>query len=108
VSTRELPLVHTITLVTHVFLSKTDALAVLREALGAPWNTDDSGDVTLPLGQGGFLSIEVPKFGEDLPLTLDLHHSDANQLQAIADSVTATLGRTLGWSLHQIPRAEGG
>ena len=99
---------HTITLVTHVFLSKTEALAMLREALDTPWNTDDPGDVTLPLDQGGFLSIEVPKFGEDLPLTLDLHHSDTQELQRIADTVTATLEKTLGWSLHHIPKAAGG
>lgn len=99
---------HTITLVTDVFLSKAEALAVLGEALDVSWNTDDPGDVTLPVGHGGVLTIEVPKFGEDLPLTLDLHHSDSDELQVIADDVTATLERTLGWSVHHIPRGGGG
>ena len=36
----------TVTLVTSVFLSKAEALAVLEEALDAPWNIDDPSDVT--------------------------------------------------------------
>ena len=50
------------------------------------------------------LSIEVPKFGEDLPLTLDLHHDDESVLREVADQVWATLEKALGWSIHEIPR----
>ena len=85
-------------------MSKADALAVLEEVLDAPWNIDDPGDVTLPLAQGVVLSIEVPKFGEDLPLTLDLHHDNASVLREVADQVWATLEKALGWSIHEIPR----
>ena len=94
----------TVTLVTSVFMSKAEALAVLEEALDAPWNIDDPSDVTLPLSQGVVLSIEVPKFGEDLPLTLDLHHEDEAVLREVADQVSGTLEKALGWSLHEIPR----
>ena len=98
----------TVTLVMSVFLSKAEALAVLEEALEAPWNIDDPSDVTLPLAQGVVLSIEVPKFGEDLPLTLDLHHTQETVLREVADQVTQTLETTLGWSIHEIPRGEVG
>ncbi len=99
----------TATLVTSVFLSKAEALAVLEEALEVPWNTDDPSDVTLTLDNGVVLSIEVPKFGEDLPLTLDLHHPDDAILREVTDRVvTHTLETTLGWSLHEIPTAEVG
>jgi hypothetical protein len=94
----------TVTLVTSVFLSKAEALAVLEEALDAPWNIDDPSDVTLPLDQGVVLSIEVPKFGEDLPLTLDLHHAEESVLRGVANEVSHTLETTLGWSIHEIPR----
>ena len=97
-------LVTTVTLVTSVFLSKAEALAVLEEALDAHWNIDDPSDVTLPLSKGVVLSIEVPKFGEDLPLTLDLHHDDESVLREVADQVWATLEKALGWSIHEIPR----
>lgn len=98
----------TVTLVTSVFLSKAEALAVLEEALQAPWNIDDPSDVTLPLDHGVVLSIEVPKFGEDLPLTLDLHHADNAVLRGVADQVTNTLETTLGWSIHEIPTGAAG
>ena len=97
-------LVTTVTLVTSVFMSKADALALLEDALDAPWNIDDPGDVTLPLAGGVVLSIEVPKFGEDLPLTLDLHHDDESVLREVADQVSKTLEKALGWSIHEIPR----
>lgn len=97
-------LVTTVTLVTSVFLSKAEALAVLEEALDAPWNIDDPSDVTLPLSKGVVLSIEVPHYGEDLPLTLDLHHDDESVLREVADQVWATLEKALGWSIHEIPR----
>ena len=98
----------TVTLVTSVFLSKAEALAVLEEALDTPWNIDDPSDVTLPLALGVVLSIEIPKFGEDLPLTLDLHHADESALRVVANQVTHTLETTLGWSIHEIPKAEVG
>ena len=98
----------TVTLVTSVFLSKAEALAVLEDALRVPWNVDDPSDVTLTLNNGVVLSIEVPKFGEDLPLTLDLHHPDDATLRDVCDHVTHTLEATLGWSLHEIPTAEAG
>jgi len=97
-------LVTTVTLVTSVFMSKADALALLEDALDAPWNIDDPGDVTLPLAGGVVLSIEVPHYGEDLPLTLDLHHDDESVLREVADQVWATLEKALGWSIHEIPR----
>ena len=93
----------TITLVTSVFLSKAEALAVLEDTLSSPWNTDDPGDVTLSVGDGAVLSIEVPKFGEDLPLTLDIHHDDPTKLREITDSIKETVTSTLGWSIHEIP-----
>ena len=99
---------HTLTLVTSVYLSKAEALAVLEEALDAPWNTEDPSDVTLPLDQGVVLSIEVPKFGEDLPLTLDLHHPEESVLREVTDQVTHTLETTLGWAIHEIPKGEVG
>jgi hypothetical protein len=108
VSTRRDVLMPTVTLVTSVFLSKAEALAVLEEALDAPWNIDDPSDVTLPLALGVVLSIEIPKFGEDLPLTLDLHHADESALRVVANQVTHTLETTLGWSIHEIPKAEVG
>jgi len=85
------------TLVTQVFLSKAEALQVLETQLGLEWILDDPADVTLALGDGAWLSIEVPKFGEDLPLTLDCHHQDASVLAGVVDQLAQQLKATLGW-----------
>jgi hypothetical protein len=85
-------------LVTAVFLSKAEALGVLEERLGLIWNTDDPSDVTLPLGYGAWLSIEVPKFGEDLPLTLDCHHEDSEVLDGVVTELATRLSDELGWA----------
>ncbi len=98
----------TISLVTSVFLSKAEALAVLAEALDAPWNTDDPGNITLLIGQGGVLTIEVPKFGEDLPLTLDLYHPQEEELRRLADWVAITVSDSLGWTTNEIPQGASG
>ena len=92
----------TLTLVTSVYLSKAEALDVLSAALSAPWVIDDPSEVTLSLAGGVVLSIEVPKFGEDLPLTLDCHHQDSLILEGVAQDITATIESTLGWRVDRI------
>ena len=92
----------TLTLVASVYLSKAEALDVLSAALSAPWVIDDPSEVTLSLAGGVVLSIEVPKFGEDLPLTLDCHHEDSTILSRVVDDVAATITSTLGWRVDRI------
>jgi hypothetical protein len=85
--------------VADIFLSKAEALDVLSTALDAPWVTDDPSDVTLLLPSGAVLTIEVPKFGEDLPLTLDCHHDNAQVLVSLTEDIARTLRTTLGWDI---------
>lgn len=92
----------TATIVTSVYLSKAEALDVLSRSLGAPWITDDPSDVTLALAEGVRISIEVPKFGEDLPLTLDCHHDQGDVLERVVAQVMKTLEESLGWQLHRV------
>jgi hypothetical protein len=91
------------TLATSVQLSKAEALDVLSTALSAPWVTDDPSEVTLTLPEGVVLSIEVAHYGEELPLTLDCHHDDAQVLQRVVSEVVATLESRLGWTVTLIP-----
>lgn len=95
-------LMPTITLVTSVFLSKAEALDLLARTLEVEWIVDDPSDVTLPLPDGGVLSIEIPKFGEDLPLTLDVHHPDQSVLSALAEELAGTLSERLAWQIEII------
>jgi hypothetical protein len=89
-------------LVTDVYISKAEALDVLATALAVEWILDDPADVTLPLDHGGVLSIDVPHYGEDLPLTLECHHADPAQLELVIASLQARLLDTLGWTTTPI------
>jgi hypothetical protein len=85
-------------LVTDVYISKAEALDVLAAALQVEWILDDPADVTLPLDFGGWLSIDVPHYGEDLTLTLECHHDDEEILGAVVSSLQDKLLETLGWT----------
>jgi hypothetical protein len=87
----------TLSLVTTVFVSKAEALGIFSDTLGVPWILDDPTDVTIALGGGVVLTIEVPHFGEDLPLTLDLHHEDAEVLARVTEAFAGRLQSELGW-----------
>lgn len=87
-----------LSLVTTVFISKAEALGLLSDSLGVPWILDEPGDVTLGLDEGVVLSIEVPMFGEDLPITLDLHHADDTTLALVTDVFAQRLETELGWT----------
>jgi hypothetical protein len=87
-----------LSLVTTVFMSKAEALGLLSDSLGLAWILDDPADVTVALPEGVVLSIEVPKFGEDLPITLDLEHADSAVLSRVAEDFAARLEAELGWA----------
>jgi len=91
-----------VTLVTSVFISKAEALDLLERELGWAWNTDDPADVTLALPGGATLSIDIPKYGEDLPLTLDIHHDDPDAVDEVAAEAAASLAERLGWSVQVV------
>ena len=90
---------HTITLVSDIYLSKTEALRALSELLGVPVNDSEPSNAVLDLDGGVVLSIAVPKFGEDLPLTIDLSSLDDSALAIVAREVTDEIVSKLSWSV---------
>ena len=90
---------HTVTLVSDVYVSKAEALTELSTLLGVPINDGDRSNAVLDLAGGVVLSIEVPKFGEDLPLTIDLSGEDPTTLERVTDDVIEQAGEGLSWSL---------
>ena len=92
-----------LSLATSVFMSKAEPLGLLSDTLGVPWILDDPADVTLALPEGVVLSSEVPKFGEDLPLTLDLRHADPEVLTRVAGDCALRLDFELGWATSALP-----
>ena len=93
----------TLSVVTKVFVSKAEALGLLSDTLGLTWILDDPTDVTVALPDGVVLSIEVPKFGEDLPITLDLEHANPEVLARVAEDFAARLDAELGWATTALP-----
>ena len=92
-----------LSLATRVFMSQAEALALLTDTLGVPSILDAPAAVTLPLPEGVVLSIEVPKFGEDLPITLDLRHADPEVLTRVAGDCALRLDFELGWATSALP-----
>ena len=92
-----------LSLVTAVFISKAEALGLLSDTLGLAWILDDPADVTVALPHGVALRIEVPKFGEDLPITLDLEHPDPEVLSRVAKDFAARLEAELRWTTSALP-----
>lgn len=92
----------TVSLVTTKFLSKAEALAALGDELGLPWVTDDPSDVTLELRDGAWISIEVAHYGEELPLTLEVHHENQDTLDQIVEELAASLHATLSWETSRL------
>ena len=90
---------HAITLVSDVYVSKTEALRALSQLFTTPIDDSDPSDAVLNLEGGVVLSIEVPKFGEDLPLTIDLTGQDLSSLEGVSRDVIDRVGVGLSWSL---------
>ena len=93
---------HTVTLVSDVYVSKAEALAALSALLGVPINDGDRSNAVLDLAGGVVLSIEVPKFGEDLPLTLDLTGSIESAVSEVSNGLIQAAGQGLGWVLRMV------
>jgi len=81
-----------------VYLSKREALETLSNVLGVPINHVDPANAVLNLDGGVVLSIEVPKFGEDLPLTIDLSSDDESPLERATKDVIEATKNDLSWS----------
>ena len=92
-----------LSVVTSVFISKAEALGLLSDTLGVPWILDDPADATLALPEGAVLRIEVPKFGEDLPVTLDIEHANREALTRAAEDFATRIETALGWTTQALP-----
>ena len=90
----------TLSLITDAFIPRTDALELLESALGARASGGNLAENYFSLGDDVRLSIEIPKFGEDLPLTLDFSGTHSALLRERAMEVSAMVKESLGWTCH--------
>jgi len=94
--------VPTTTLVADVYVSKAEALSALSETLGIPVRTTDPSNAVLDLYGGVLLTIDIPKFGEDLPLTIDLTADNAASLAEASLNLIDKALSALGWTLRPV------
>jgi hypothetical protein len=87
-----------ISVVCDVKVPKTEALEVLAHALSAR-RSGTLSDPQLVRENGVRVSIEVPKFGEDLPLTLDIHWAaQSGEVTIEAFAIVSQITKVLGWN----------
>lgn len=87
-----------ISVVCDVKVPKTEALEVLAHALSAR-RSGTLSDPLLVRESGVRVSIEVPKFGEDLPLTLDIHWAaQSGEITTEAFAIVSQITKVLGWN----------
>lgn len=92
-------------LVCHESLTKRDALRQLRASLGYALRNADSANPVLTLSSSSWLTIEIPKFGEAPPLTLDVWSSESrDDAEAHALELSSQIAENLGW--HVVPDFE--
>jgi hypothetical protein len=90
----------TLSVITDVFIPRTQAFEELSNTVGSPVIGRGTAHPRIELAEQIRLEIEVPKFGEDLPITLDLHGPAIKTLRITAEELGATLHKALGWSCH--------
>ena len=93
---------HTITLVGDVYVSKTEALRALSVLFDTPIDDSHPSDAVLQLEGGVVLSIEVPKFGEDLPLTLDLTGHNIDAVESATTRLVDKAYAGLSWTMTRL------
>lgn len=87
----------TVSLITNVFIPRSEAISRLEETLSIQRSGENLADASLRLDHDIVLTIEVPKFGEDLPLTLDLTGEHRSEVLEAARTLSVVLRSSLNW-----------
>jgi len=94
---------HVASIVADIHLTKPEALAVIAATLDAPVQGARTATAFVGLPQGGWVDVEVPKFGEAPPLTLDVHDPRGQaEARASAQSLLDLLNDIAGWPVHHL------
>ncbi|SDR96538.1 hypothetical protein [Agrococcus carbonis] len=86
----------TVSLVVDEALSKLEALSAIADACGGAVVDAGTARARVRLGDGAWAEVEVPKFGDPPPLTIDVRAADPTSARQHAEHLAAGLER-LGW-----------
>ena len=94
---------HIASIVADVHLTKPEALAVIAATLDAPVQGARTASAFVGLPHGGWVEVDIPKFGEAPPITLDVHDSRGQaEARASAQSLLDLLAHFAGWPVHHL------
>lgn len=96
----DVPVTAVATVVVSDAVTKVDALQILSVLTGARIVGERTASPRVPLEDGAWAEIEIPKFGEAPPLAIDVHAADEAIARAQARAVIALLRDGAGWSVH--------
>lgn len=87
-------------LVCHEALTKRDAFAALHDSLGFRIRNEGSPDPVMVMSASSWLTIDIPKFGEAPPLTLDVWSSKSvDAAREAALDLASQITENIGWNV---------
>lgn len=92
---------HCATIVVGNAVTKLDGLAIVALTVDSSVQNPRTSRPFIPLDDGAWAQIEIPKFGEPPPLAIDVYSTisgDHAKLQAL--SLMAALGPATGWNMR--------
>ena len=93
----------TATNIAQVQRTKPDALAAIATALGRNVENPAGANAFIALPDGGRIDVEIPKFGESLPLTIDVVDVRGQaEARASAQNILDLLEQSTGWQVDHL------
>jgi hypothetical protein len=93
----------TATIVAQVQRTKPDALWAIATALSTEVTDSTGAHAYIALADGGRVEVEVPKFGESLPLAIDVVDVRGEaEARASAQNILDLLEQSTGWQVDHL------
>lgn len=93
----------TATIVAQVQSTKPDALFAIATALGTQIQNAAGANAFIALPNDGRIDVEIPKFGESLPLTIDVLNTHGQAAaRACAENIRDLLEQSTGWQVDHM------
>lgn len=89
----------TVSLIVHSALTRPDALDAVARAARSSVSKPGTSSSYVVLAGGATASVDIPKFGEAPPLTIDVSAVDDASARAAADSLLLDLSTATDWPM---------
>lgn len=91
------------TIIVNAAITKPEALDAIASALDSPIQGTGTARPFVALPHGGWVVVEIPRFGEAPPLAIDVcDPRGAADSRQVAQALLERLVATTGWPIHQL------